>query len=105
LKQGVLVGRTAGLRPSERRRLEQICHRRHPFDALADELTLHRLAALCLRLETPLTLVVDGRGVCRFLWVGELDGPTPSEPLAPSGRRREGPYRLITCSTLGSAKA
>jgi len=92
------VGRTAGLRPSDRRRLEQICHRRHPFDALADELTLHRLAALCLRLETPLTLVVDDRGVCRFLWVGELDGPTSSAPLAPSGRRREGPYRLITCA-------
>jgi len=101
LKQGVLVGRTAGLRPSERRRLEQICHRRHPFDALADELTLHRLAALCLRLETPLTLVVDDRGVCRFLWVGELDGPTSAEPLAPSGRRREGPYRLITCAGTG----
>ena len=98
MKQSVLVGRTAGLRPSERRRLEQICHRRHPCDSLADELTLHRLAALCLRLETPLTLAVDGRGVCRFLWVGELDAPTPSEPLAASGRRREGPHRLITCA-------
>ena len=73
MKQGVLAGRTAGLRPSQRRRLERLCHRRHPEDAAADLLTLQRLGAESHELELPLTLVVDGRGLCRLLWVGPLE--------------------------------
>ena len=68
----MLSGRTAGLRPSQRRRLERLCHRRHPEDGLAEWLSLQRLAAESHELALPLTLVIDGRGLCRLLWVGPL---------------------------------
>jgi GTP-binding protein HflX len=98
LRQGVLAGRTAGLRPAERRRLEQICHRRHPGDAVADLLSLQRLAAAAKALELPLTLVVDGRGLCRLLWVGELEqSGRLLERLPGVQRRRRGELRLLTC--------
>jgi GTP-binding protein HflX len=94
----VLAGRTAGLRPAERRRLEQICHRRHPGDAMADLLSLQRLAAESKALELPLTLVVDGRGLCRLLWVGELEQSGRLLERLPGGqRRRRGELRLLTC--------
>ena len=67
MRQGVLAGRTAGLRPAERHRLEALCHRRHPADAVADLLTLQRLAEEVGRLALPLSLVVDGRGLTRLL--------------------------------------
>ena len=70
MKQGVLAGRTAGLRPAQKRRLERLCHRRHPEDQVAELLCLQRLASESLELELPLTLVVDGRGLSRLLWVG-----------------------------------
>ena len=60
MRQGVLGGRTAGLRPAQRRRLEQLCHRRHPPGAVAELLCLQRLAAESRELELPLTLVIDG---------------------------------------------
>ncbi|MFN9989245.1 MAG: GTPase HflX, partial [Cyanobacteriota bacterium] len=72
MRQGVLLGRTEGLRPSVRHRLEALLHRRHPPDALADLLTLQRLGKEGASLELPLTLVVDERGLPRALWVGEL---------------------------------
>ena len=93
----MLAGRTAGLRPAERRRLEQICHRRHPGDAVADLLSLQRLAAEAKSLELPLTLVVDGRGLCRLLWVGELEHSGQLlERLPGAQRRRRGELRLLT---------
>lgn len=98
MRQGLLAGRTAGLRPAERRRLEQICHRRHPADAVADPLTLKRLAAEAKDLELPLTLVADGRGLCRLLWVGELEqSGRLLERLPGAQRRRRGELRLLTC--------
>jgi hypothetical protein len=36
LRQAVLDGRIAGLRPAQRRRLERLSQRRHPADAVAD---------------------------------------------------------------------
>jgi GTP-binding protein HflX len=102
LRQGVLAGRTAGLRPAERRRLERICHRRHPGDAVADRLTLQRLAEEARDLELPLTLVVDGRGLCRLLWVGDLEASGQLlERLGGSERRRGGELRLLTCCAAG----
>ncbi|MFM9046131.1 MAG: GTPase HflX, partial [Cyanobium sp.] len=68
MRQGVLLGRTEGLRPSARHRLEELLHRRHPTDTLADLLTLQRLGKEGAALEVPLTLVVDGRGLPRALW-------------------------------------
>ena len=98
----MLSGRTAGLRPAERRRLEQICHRRHPADAVADPLTLQRLAAEGRGLELPLTLVVDGRGLCRLLWVGELDHAARLLEKLPGPSRRLGQHlRLLTCAGAG----
>ena len=102
MKQGVLAGCTEGLRPAERRRLEGVCHRRHPPDALADALTLQRLGEECRRLALPLTLVVDGRGLCRLLWVGDLlASGRLIDRLPGSSRRRGHDLRLITCAGTG----
>ncbi len=102
MKQAVLAGRTAGLRPAERRRLDQICHRRHPADAVADRLTLQRLAAEAERLAEPLTLVVDGRGLCRLLWVGDLESSGRLIEKLPGSSRRQGSnLRLLTCAGTG----
>ena len=99
MKQGAVAGRTAGLRPAERRRLDQICHRRHPADAVADRLTLQRLAAEAEQLDLPLTLVVDGRGLCRLLWVGPLESSGRLLERLPGSDRRQGrDLRLFTCS-------
>ena len=73
MKQAVLLGRTAGLRPSVERRLERIAQRRHPESHGADLLSLQRLAQESLELELPLSLVIDGRGLCRLLWIGPLE--------------------------------
>ncbi|MFM7086428.1 MAG: GTPase HflX [Cyanobium sp.] len=102
MRQGVLAGRTAGLRPSERRRLERLCHRRHPAETIADAATLQRLAAEARALELPLSLVLDGRGLCRLLWVGELAGSSRLQDRLPGTERRQGSdLRLLTCSGSG----
>ena len=98
MKQGTLAGRTAGLRPSQRRRLEQLCHRRHPLDEVADLLTLQRLGAESRELELPLTLVVDGRGLARLLWVGPLEQSGQLLEKLPGSQRRQGSdWRLLSC--------
>jgi len=98
MRQGVVAGRTAGLRPSQRRRLERICHRRHPADGIAEVLCLQRLAAESEDLELPLSLVVDNRGLCRLLWVGSLEESGRLLEKLPDCRRRAGEaLRLITC--------
>lgn len=102
MKQGGLGGRTAGLRPAQRRRLERLCHRRHPPGAVAELLCLQRLASESRELELPLTLVIDGRGLCRLLWVGPLQawGLRPGGlPGARRGENRE--LRLVTCCGRG----
>jgi len=102
VKQGTVAGRTAGLRPAERRRLDQIVHRRHPADAVADRLTLQRLAAEASQLELPLTLVVDGRGLCRLLWIGPLESSGRLLERLPGSSRRQGrDLRLFTCAGTG----
>lgn len=94
----MLLGRTAGLRPSQWRRLERLSHRRHPEQGGADLLALQRLAAECDELELPLSLVVDGRGLCRLLWVGPLEQSGRLLERLPGGPRRQGnDLRLITC--------
>ena len=94
----MLDGRTAGLRPAQRRRLERLSQRRHPAAAVADLLTLQRLAAESQTLALPLSLVVDGRGLCRLLWVGELEQSGRLLQRLPGGQRRQGDdLRLLTC--------
>ncbi|MEB3261037.1 MAG: GTPase HflX [Cyanobacteriota bacterium] len=103
MRQGVLLGRTEGLRPSVRHRLEQLLHRRHPADAVADPLTLQRLAAEGAGLELPLTLLVDDRGLPRALWVGELASSRQIQERLTGGSRRQARLeRLLTCA--GSAR-
>jgi GTP-binding protein HflX len=98
LKQGVLAGRTEGLRPSQRRRLERLCHRRHAVESAAEGLTLQRLAEASHEMETPLTLLVDGRGLGRMLWVGPLETSTRLLEKLPGSERRLGSdWRLLTC--------
>jgi GTP-binding protein HflX len=98
LKQTALLGRTAGLRPAQTRRLERLSHRRHPEAFGADLLSLQRLAAESAELELPLSLVIDGRGLCRLLWVGPLEQSGRLLERLPGGPRRQGSdLRLITC--------
>ncbi|MFN9545923.1 MAG: GTPase HflX [Cyanobacteriota bacterium] len=99
MRQGVLLGRTEGLRPSVRHRLEQLLHRRHPADAVADPLTLQRLGMEGAALELPLTLMLDERGLPRALWVGELDSSRQiREGLSGDSRRQVRLGRLLTCA-------
>ena len=99
MRQGVLLGRTEGLRPSVRHRLEQLLHRRHPADAVADPLTLQRLGKEGAALDLPLTLMVDERGLPRALWVGELESSRQiQERLSGSSRRQVRVGRLLTCA-------
>jgi len=103
LKQTALLGRTAGLRPAQSRRLERLSHRRHPEAFGADLLSLQRLADESRELELPLSLVIDGRGLCRLLWVGPLEQSGRLLERLPGGARRLGSdLRLITC--VGRAK-
>jgi GTP-binding protein HflX len=98
VKQGVLAGRTAGLRPAQKRRLERLCHRRHPEDQVAELLCQQRLASESRELELPLTLVVDSRGLCRLLWVGPLEQSGRLLERLPGSERRQGAdLRLLTC--------
>ncbi|MEX1325022.1 MAG: GTPase HflX, partial [Synechococcaceae cyanobacterium] len=98
MRQGQLGGRTAGLRPAQRRRLEQLCHRRHPPAAVAELLCLQRLATESRDLELPLTLVIDGRGLCRLLWVGPLQSWGQHSDTLPGARRGQGgALRLVPC--------
>ncbi|MCT0199754.1 GTPase HflX [Synechococcus sp. CS-1325] len=98
MKQAVLVGRVSGLRPSQKRRLERLSQRRHPEAGGAELLCLQRLAAEARELELPLSLVVDGRGLCRLLWVGPLEQSGPLlERLAGAPRRQGQAWRLISC--------
>jgi GTP-binding protein HflX len=100
LKQTALLGRTAGLRPAQSRRLERLSHRRHPEGSGLDLLTLQRLAAESAELELPLSLVIDGRGLCRLLWVGPLEQSGRLLERLPGGPRRQGgDLRLVTCTS------
>ena len=102
MKQGVVGGRTAGLRPSQRRQLDRLCHRRHPPDSVAELFTLQRLGDQARELDLPLSLVLDGRGLCRLLWVGDLDSSGGiRERLSGSERRTASELRLITCRGSG----
>jgi GTP-binding protein HflX len=83
--------------------LEQLLHRRHPADAVADPLTLQRLGLEGAALEMPLTLMVDDRGLPRALWVGELESSRQiQERLSGASRRQVRVGRLLTCA--GSAR-
>ena len=98
MRQAVLAGRTDGLRPAQRRRLETLCHQRHPPGAAADPFCLQRLGRECRELDLPLTLVVGNRGVPRLLWLGELTNARALlERLPGAQRRRPHSLRLLTC--------
>ena len=98
MKQSHLGGRCRGLRPSQQRQLERLSHRRHPENCGADLLSLERLADLVLDLEMPLHLVLDGRGLCRLLWLGPLTGSDSLlQHLPATPRRSSGGWRLISC--------
>jgi len=98
LKQAVLLGRVNGLRPAQKRRLERLSQRRHPEAGGAELLCLQRLAAEARELELPLSLLVDGRGLCRLLWVGPLEQSGRLIERLPGSQRRQGQgWRLISC--------
>ena len=51
-----------------------------------------------LDLEMPLHLVLDGRGLCRLLWLGPLTGSDSLlQHLPATPRRSSGGWRLISC--------
>ena len=97
MKQAHLGGRTKGLRRSQERQLDRLSQRRHPEDGL-ELLTLERLSELVLELKTPLHLIIDGRGLCRLLWLGPLSGnDSPLNHLPKAPRRQSGGWRLVSC--------
>ena len=97
MKQAHLGGRTKGLRRSQERQLDRLSQRRHPEDGL-ELLTLERLSELVLELKTPLHLIIDGRGLCRLLWLGPLSGSdSPLNHLPQAPRRQSGGWRLVSC--------
>lgn len=97
MKQAHLGGRTKGLRRSQERQLDRLSQRRHPEDGL-ELLTLERLSELVLELKTPLHLIIDGRGLCRLLWLGPLSGnDSPLNHLPHAPRRQSGGWRLVSC--------
>ena len=97
MKQAHLGGRTKGLRRSQERQLDRLSQRRHPEDGL-ELLTLERLSELVLELKTPLHLIIDGRGLCRLLWLGPLSGKdSPLNHLPQAPRRQSGGWRLVSC--------
>ena len=98
MRQAHLGGRTKGLRPGQLRQLDRLSQRRHPEDSGADLLTLERLAALVNELELSMHLVLDGRGLCRLLWLGPLAGSDNLRGQLPgSPRRSSGGWRLVSC--------
>ena len=98
MKQAHLGGRTQGLRPSQQRQLDRLSHRRHPESSGADLTTLERLSDLVLELELSLHLLLDGRGLCRLLWLGQLDrSETVLSQLRGASRRRDHSCRLVSC--------
>ena len=98
MRQAHLGGRTKGLRPGQLRQLDRLSQRRHPEDSGADLLTLERLAALVNELELSMHLVLDGRGLCRLLWLGPLAGSDNlRDQLPASPRRSSGGWRLVSC--------
>lgn len=105
MKQAHLGGRTSGLRPSQLRQAERLSHRRHPSESGADRLTLERLANLCLDLKQSLHVLIDGRGLCRLLWIGPLTESGQLLSHLPNGeRRRTGDrqrWRLVSCLASG----
>ena len=98
MKQAHLGGRTRGLRPGQQRQLDRLSHRRHPEGSGADLLTLERMAGLVQELELSMHLVLDGRGLCRLLWLGPLQGSEALRQHLPQApRRRGGGWRLLSC--------
>ncbi|BEV36834.1 GTPase HflX [Synechococcus sp. M16CYN] len=99
MKQAHLGGRTKGLRRSQQRQLDRLSQRRHPEGSGVDILALERLSELVLKLKTPLHLVIDGRGLCRLLWLGPLSGNNSLlEHIPNAPRRQSGGWRLVSCS-------
>ena len=98
MRQAHLGGRTKGLRPGQQRQLDRLSQRRHPEDSGADVLTLERLAGLVDELELSMHLVLDGRGLCRLLWLGPLVGSEELRQQLPAApRRSSGGWRLVSC--------
>ena len=65
---------------------------------MAEYLCLERLGEASRDLELAISLVVDGRGLCRLVWVGPLEQSGRLIEKLPGSRRRQGSQLcLITC--------
>ncbi len=98
MKQAHLIGRLKGLRHSQRRRLDSLLHRRHPLKNCADFSTLDRLAEEVVDLHQSLHLLIDLKGLSRFLCVGPLE--SSEQFLSYYPQKRVGAMRglrLISC--------
>ncbi len=98
MKQAHLLGRVKGLRPSERRRLESLSHKRHPENSGVDYLLLKSLAEEARLLKQPLHMILDFKGLCRLCWIGPLMGCSQSFFSLPNiSRLKAKSLRLISC--------
>ena len=105
LKQSHLAGNVKGLRPSQKRRLEVLLHRRHPSTDRADISILENIADESLALKQSLHMIVDDRGLCRLLWIGSLDHSGHLLAHVPEVRRRKTKdWRFISCLFSGYGK-
>ena len=69
-------------------------------------MTLELLAAEAQALQQSLHMVIDGRGLCRLLWVGSLDQAGQLLSHIPEVRRRKtSDWRLVSCSVNTQRKA
>ncbi len=98
MKQAHLGGRLKALRPSQQRQLAKLSHHRHFSREEANFFTLEKLAKQTLNLQQPLHLFVDNRGLCRLLWVGNLEESQKLlAHLSSSSRQNKKGWRLISC--------
>ena len=93
------------MRPSQKRRLEKLSHRRHPEQNGSDQLTLERLAQEAIEIKQPIHLILDQKGLCRLLWIGALDSSQKLlEHIPGSARRKIKDGRLISCQIKHQTK-
>ena len=72
MKQAHLIGRIDGLRPSQRKRLEFLTHFRFSEEEDAKQFIIERLSEEVLALDQSIHLILDERGLCRLLCVGDI---------------------------------
>ena len=98
MKQSYLIGKIEGLKPSQKKRLESLIHCRHPKNQGVNLSVLEALAEEALSMKKKLHIILDERGVCRLMYIGELDTSRDIISKIPKFFGKESSkIRLISC--------